>query len=200
MKLSIIGASGHGKVVAEIARLCGYTGIEFYDDDPSRKECGGWPVIGPTSQCSPGEDALFIAIGNPNIRRRFMEQYRDAFIPVLIHPSAVVAAGVPIGRGSVLMPGSVINPGSALGEGVIINTCASVDHDCILGDHVHVAVGAHLCGSIQVGERTWIGAGAIVSNGLNICGDCMIGAGALVIRDIREPGTYVGVLAKRRLR
>ena len=200
MKLSIIGASGHGKVVAEIARLSGYTEIVFYDDDPTRTDCGGWPVVGKTAQCDPEDGALFVAIGLPQIRQRFMEQYRDANLPVLIHPNAVVAAGVPIGRGSVIMPGAVINPGSSLGEGVIINTCASVDHDCSLGDYIHVAVGAHLCGSIQVGDRTWIGAGAIVSNGLSICGDCMVGAGALVIRDIQEPGTYVGVPAKRRLR
>ena len=33
MKLTIIGASGHGKVVAEIAALCGYHAIDFLDDD-----------------------------------------------------------------------------------------------------------------------------------------------------------------------
>lgn len=198
MKLSIIGASGHGKVVAEIARLVGYTDIVFYDDNPALTECGGWPVVGASNQCDPGQEAVFVAIGNASVRKRLMERFCDANLPILIHPSAIVAAGVTIGRGSVLMPGAVINPGSSLGEGVIVNTCASVDHDCIIGDYVHVAVGAHLCGSIRVDDRTWIGAGAIVSNGISICEDCMIGAGAIVIRDIAQPGTYIGVPAKQR--
>ena len=200
MKLSIIGASGHGKVVAEIARLVGYSDIVFYDDDPTRTECGGWPVVGPTDQCDPSSEAIFVAIGNPAVRKRLMERFSESNLPVLIHPSAVVADGVRIGRGSVLMPGAVINPGSSAGEGVIVNTCASVDHDCAVGDYVHVAVGAHLCGSIQVGSMTWIGAGAIVSNGISICEDCMIGAGAIVIRDIKQPGTYIGVPAKKRIK
>lgn len=198
MKLSIIGASGHGKVVAEIARLVGYTDIVFYDDNPALTECGGWPVVGAVDQCDPGKEAVFVAIGNPSVRKRLMERLSGADMPVLIHPSAVVAAGVHIGRGSVLMPGAVVNPGSSLGEGVIVNTCASVDHDCIIGDYVHVAVGAHLCGSIRVDDKTWIGAGAIVSNGISICEDCMVGAGAIVIRNITQPGTYIGVPAKQR--
>ena len=32
-RLIIIGASGHGKVVADIAKLNGYTNIAFLDDE-----------------------------------------------------------------------------------------------------------------------------------------------------------------------
>ena len=38
-RLIIIGASGHGKVVADIAALNGYTDIAFLDDDESIKDC-----------------------------------------------------------------------------------------------------------------------------------------------------------------
>ncbi|MBR4194903.1 MAG: acetyltransferase [Oscillospiraceae bacterium] len=196
MKLSVIGASGHGKVVADIARLLGYNEIVFYDDNPSLTECGGWPVVGSTNCLEPGDTAVFVAIGNPEHRSRFMKRFRDAEMPVLVHPNAIVAADVCLGRGSVVMAGAVINPGSRAGEGVIVNTCASVDHDCVLGDYVHVAVGAHLCGLIHVGEKTWIGAGAIISNGISVCQNCMIGAGAIVIRDLSAPGTYIGIPAK----
>lgn len=196
MKLTIVGASGHGKVVAEIARLNGYNEIVFYDDNPTLRACGCWPVVGTTDQLTTEDSELFIAIGNANVRERFMERFSDVQMPVLIHPSAVVAPQVPIGRGSVVMPGAVINPGSVLGEGVIVNTCASVDHDCVLGDYVHVAVGAHLCGTIEVGVRTWIGAGAIVSNNHRVCKDVMLAAGALVVADIDEPGVYIGSPAK----
>ena len=86
--------------------------------------------------------------------------------------------------------------GAKIGQGCIINTASSVDHDCVLGDFVHVAVGAHLCGTVTIGNATWIGAGATVSNNVNICGECTIGAGAVVVKDITEPGTYIGVPAR----
>ena len=190
-KLIIIGASGHGKVVADIAVLNGYKDIAFLDDDLSKTFCGGFPVIGTTDMIVEGD--IFVAIGNPAVREKFS---KNRNIITLIHPNAVIAADVVIGEGSVVMPGVVINAGAKIGQGCIINTASSVDHDCVLGDFVHVAVGAHLCGTVTIGNSTWIGAGATVSNNVNICGECTIGAGAVVVKDITEPGTYIGVPAR----
>ena len=197
-RLIIIGASGHGKVVADIAVLNGYTDIVFLDDDESVKECAGWTVIGKSDEAPNGE--VFVAIGNAGTRKKLMELYRDRVQPVLVHPNAVVAKGVEIGKGSVVMAGTVINPGARIGIGVIVNTSSSVDHDCVIGDYVHIAVGSHLSGTVVVGENTWIGTGVTVSNNVNICGGCMIGAGAVVIKDIDRQGTYIGVPAKEMLK
>ena len=197
MKLTIIGASGHGKVVADIAGLCGYDEIEFLDDDANRKNCGRYPVIGMSSLVEETEGDIFVAIGNAAVRRQILERLNHKRIPVLIHPSAVVAEGIEMGRGSVVMAGGVINPGAVIGQGCIVNTGSAVDHDCVLGNYVHVSVGARLCGSVMVGDDSWIGAGAVVSNNVRLCSGCMIGAGAVVVRDIFESGTYVGVPARR---
>lgn len=191
MKLTIIGASGHGKVVADIARLNGYDAIEFLDDDEKLTTCGEYPVVGRTDR--PVDNDVFVAIGNADIRERLS---RGRNLVTLIHPKAVIADGIEIGEGTVVMAGVVINSGAKIGRGCIINTSSSVDHDCVVGDYCHVAVGAHLCGTVNVGETTWIGTGAIVSNNINICDGCMIGAGAVVIKDIKKQGTYVGVPAK----
>ena len=196
-KLVIIGASGHGKVVADIAVLCGYDQIEFLDDDESLSNCGRWPVVGKTSKASENHDDLFIAIGNAETRKMMIERYSNKHLVTLIHPDAVIADGVTIGIGTVIMPGTVINPDVDIGKGCIINTSSSVDHDCLLENYVHISVGAHLSGTVHVGELTWIGAGAIVSNNIDICADCVIGAGAVVVNDIIESGTYVGVPAKK---
>ncbi len=190
-RLIIIGASGHGKVVADIAQLNGYDDIVFLDDDENIKECAGYPIVGKSTEAPVGD--VFIAIGNGKIRKRIMGFYRDRQQPVLIHPNAVVAKSVIIGKGSVVMAGAVINSGTQIGCGTIINTCSSIDHDCIIGDFVHIAVGTHLCGTIKVGELSWIGAGAIVINNINICSNVIIGAGAVVIDDVEQEGTYVGV-------
>ena len=191
-KLIIIGASGHGKVVADIAVQNGYQEIVFLDDNEAVKSCGKYPVIGKTDEARRLDGDIIVAIGNANIRKRILESMGGMKLATLIHPAAVVANDVVIGEGTVAMAGAVVNPGAILGKGCIVNTCASIDHDCRVSDYVHVAVGGHLCGSVAVGERPWIGAGAVVSNNISVCGECMIGAGAVVVKDIKEPGTYVG--------
>lgn len=196
-RLVIIGASGHGKVIADIAVKNGYEDIVFLDDDENVKECVGFPVIGKTCEARGMDGDKIVAIGNPKVRERIQKEISGVI--TLIHPNAVISRRVEIGEGSVIMAGTVINTDVVIGKSCIINTGASVDHDCVLGDYVHVSVGSHLSGTVHVGERTWIGAGATVSNNVNICGDCMIGAGAVVIKDIDRPGTYVGVPARENI-
>ena len=195
----IIGASGHGKVIADIAKKNGYLEILFLDDNVKIKECGGYPVVGKSKDLIKYKKYDFvIGIGDAKIRQRLQEQLERLALKVatLIHPTAVIAENVVIQFGTVVMAGSVINSGTAIGKGCIINTCSSVDHDCVIADYTHISIGAHVAGTVNIGECTWIGAGAIVCNNLSICAECMIGAGALVLRNIIDSGTYIGVPAK----
>lgn len=196
-KLVIIGASGHGKVVADIALKVGYEDVVFLDD-ASLTECAGLPVVGTSADIFTVADScrFVVAIGNARIRERIQGQLADC-LATLVHPAASISRRVQIGEGSVVMAGAVVNSDVRIGRGCIINTGASVDHDCVVGDFAHVSVGAHLAGNVHVGSGTWVGIGATVSNNVAICPDCMIGAGAVVVRDITEPGTYVGVPAKK---
>ncbi len=198
-QLVIIGASGHGKVAADIAKKNGYDKIIFLDDKESVTDCGGYAVVGKSSRAADFDCDMFVAIGNPKVREKIQTKIEltGKQIPVLIHPNASIAENVSIGKGTVVAAGAVINPGASVGKGCIINTCSSVDHDCVIADFVHVSVGAHVAGTVKIGERTWIGAGATVSNNISICGDCMIGAGTVVIRDLLKSGTYVGVPAEK---
>ena len=195
-RLAIIGAGGHGKVIADIAVLNGYEEIVFLDDNENIIECGSYPVIGRCKEAKELTADIIIGIGNAKIRKQIHMSLGEKNIVTLIHPDAVIAKGTVIGAGSVVMAGTVINPGVRIGKGCIINTCSSIDHDCNGGDFVHLAVGSHLCGMVTIKEETWIGAGATVSNNVSVCCDCVIGAGAVVVRDIRKPDTYIGVPAK----
>lgn len=201
-KLIIIGASGHGKVVADAAvKTKKYKEIYFLDDNPDLEVCMGFPVIART-EAFPNwidEAEYFVAIGNSKIREKIIRQLTDkkAKIATLIHPDACIGMNVRIEFGTVVMAGAVINSDTAIGTGVIINTACSVDHDNRIGDYAHICVGAHLAGTVCVGRHTWIGAGAVVSNNLTVCEECMIGAGAVVVKDIKEGGTYIGVPAKK---
>lgn len=201
-KLLIIGAGGHGKVVADIAfQTRRYKNIGFLDDDESLQDVFGIKVEGKSNKALEHieEADIFIAVGNADIRKNIQKKLMrvGAIVPTLIHPNAVIGKSVRIGEGTVIMAGAVINPDSKIGKGCIINTCASVDHDCRIEDYVHVSVGAHLCGTVTVGEGTWIGAGVMVSNNIDICERCMVGAGAVVVKNISESGVYMGVPAGR---
>lgn len=200
-ELIILGAGGHGRVVADVALAdCSYQNISFLDDHPEKSKLSKL-VIGKLMDYKKWIDTadFFVALGNSKLRQQFMEMLKKdhANIATLFHPSVIIGSGVELGEGTVIMPGAIINSGSVIGDGVIINTASSVDHDCVIGDYSHVAVGAHLAGTVEVGKHTWIGAGATVSNDVKITDGCMIGAGAVVVKNIMEAGTYVGVPARK---
>ena len=198
-RLIILGASGHGKVAADIAIRSGYEEILFLDDNPEARECLGWPVVGRVSEADGYQGDFFVAIGNPTVRERIQNKLegQGKNLALLIHPSAILGIGVTIGKGSILMAGVVVNPCAEIGKGCILNTTASVDHDCKVGDYVHVSVGAHIAGTVTIGAKTWIGVGAAVKNNVTIAQNCMIGAGATVVRSITEAGTYIGTPARK---
>ena len=201
-KLLIIGASGHGKVVADIAiKMNKWQSITFLDDDESIKTSMGLEVIGKTADAfTYKEEAdFFVAIGNNAVRERAQEKLIEEGLNVvnLIHPSAVIGTDVEIGIGAAVMAGVVINSSSRIGKGCIINTSSSLDHDNVIEDYVHISPGVRIAGSVGIGKGTWLGIGSVVSNNVNICSGCKVGAGAVVVKDITEPGTYVGVPVRR---
>lgn len=201
-KLIIIGASGHGKVVADIAiKMNKWQSIAFLDDDKSIKTSMGLEVIGKTADAFAYKDEadFFVAIGSNATREKIQEKLIDEGFNVvsLVHPNAVIGTDVEIDIGSVVMAGVVINSSSRIGKGCIINTSSSLDHDNVIEDYIHISPGVSMAGTVKVGRLSWVGIGSVISNNVNICSGCKVGAGAVVVKDITEPGTYVGVPVRR---
>lgn len=197
-RLIIIGAGGHGKVIADIALKKGYEDIAFVDDRVSGI-CMGFPIVGTSAilkELDDGKTDFVLGIGNNAVRKKIAESNHLCWA-TLIHPSAQVGLHVSVGEGTVVMAGAVINVCTSVGKHCIINTGATVDHDNVIEDFVHISVGSHLAGTVQVGENTMVGGGAVVSNNIQVCNDCMIGAGAVVVHNIETAGTYVGVPARK---
>lgn len=194
----IIGAGGHARVIADIVRCRGDRLVGFLDDH-AKNAVGEIAVLGKTEDFASYPDACFIiGIGNAAVRRAAAEKMEGVQWYTAIHPAAVVSEmNVSIGPGTAVMAGAVINSGAVIGDHCIINTASVVEHDNRIGDFSHISVGTKLAGAVEIGPDTWVGIGAAVSNNISICGGCMIGAGAVVVRSIQEPGTYVGVPARR---
>ncbi len=195
----VIGASGHGKVIADIIIKSGDKVVGFLDDGVSKGNLvAGIEVLGIIEDYIMFENCEFIiAIGTPNIRKRIANDLQVNWYTA-IHPNAVVSSlDVEIGEGTVVMANAVINSSAKIGKHCIINTGAIVEHDNYISDYVHLSPNATLAGTVTVGDMTHIGVGACVKNNINIAPNCTIGAGAVVVKDILESGTYIGVPARK---
>jgi sugar O-acyltransferase (sialic acid O-acetyltransferase NeuD family) len=200
-KLAVIGASGHGKVIAELAEILGYQVIFFDDAYPSIVQVEHWPIAGDFNVLLTNKAdfcGAVVAIGNANIRQTITAKLRQAEIltPTLIHPTASVSKYAQINSGCVVMAGAVVNAFCSLGECCIINSNAVVEHDCHLGDFVHICPNSALAGGTIIDERTWVGIGSSVRQLINIGADVLIGAGSVVVNDISAGVTVIGVPAK----
>lgn len=200
--LAVLGASGHGKVVADCAELCGWQSVVFFDDAwPSLAMNGRWPVAGDTAallQSLTDYDGVIVAIGNNAIRFDKLKELQQVQAPLvsLVHPAATVSRYAQLGIGSVVFAGTVVNVDAVLGQGVIVNTSASVDHDCVLGDCVHVSPGARIAGGVKIGARSWVGIGASVRQLVTVAEDVTVGAGAAVVKNVDAGRTVMGVPAR----
>lgn len=201
-KLAILGASGHGKVVADAAELSGWDEVVFFDD--AWPECSSnsvWPVLGTTADLLASLEqfaGVAIAIGNNVIRYEKLQQLREhgAVLPAIIHPQAVISRYAHIGEGSVICAGVVVNADAQIGAAAILNTGCSVDHDCVLADAVHISPGARLAGGVRVGQCSWIGMGAVVRQLLTVGAYSVVGAGAAVVKNVAEHTAVIGVPAQ----
>lgn len=200
-RLLLIGAGGHGRVVADIARELGCNDIAFLDDRfPSLSSSGPWPVIGTLKELVEyaKDRVVLVSIGDNQKRLALCIELERANVsmPTLIHPKAVVSRDALIGFGTVVMAGVVVNIGARVGKAAILNTGSTVDHDCEIGDGVHISPGAHLGGNVRVGRCTWIGIGSAVRHGMVIGKDAMVGAGAAVVADVASGARVGGVPAR----
>lgn len=199
--LRIVGAGGHGSVVADAARCAAeWSCIEFFDERwPVLLTHAGHPVAGDlhrlrgmTESVWPVDVELVVAIGDNSKRLAMTREFAaaGAHLATVIHPSAVVSASADVGAGSVVFARAVINPGSVVGMACIVNTGALVDHDARIAEGVHVCPGVALAGNVTIGAGAWVGIGACVIQGLKIGEHATVGAGSVVIRDV-APATIV---------
>lgn len=201
--LILIGAGGHGRVVAEAAAASGWA-CGFCDPQRAPGErIDGVEAIARNEdealQRFPGA-AFMLALGARDRRRAIADRLaaRGARFGVVIHPAASVSPTARIEAGAAILPGAVVNAGAVVGAHAIVNSAAVIEHDCVIGTGVHVSPGAVLTGGVAVEDWAEIGARAVVLPGLKICAGARIGAGAVVTRDIATPGVYVGAPARLR--
>ncbi len=197
-RLAILGASGHGKVIADAALAQGWAEVIFFDDAwPKVFANGRWSVLGGTDnllQSAGSFDAVVVGIGNNRIRAEKMELLKchGLEFATIIHPLAAVSSYASLGEGAVVFANAVINVDARIGAGVIINTGAVIEHDCDLGECVHVSPNAVLAGGVTLGNQVWVGAGATLKQLVSVGDGATVGMGCVVLRDVAPGATVVG--------
>jgi acetyltransferase EpsM len=205
-RLIILGAGGHGQVVADILLAMNGTGrggtiVGFLDDDPAlwQRQFLGIPVLGALCDLPAIDHELVVVAIGDNGRRMQIGQglgTQGRRFLTAVHPAAVLGARVKIGAGTVICPGVVVNTAAQVGDGVILNTGAIVEHHCTIGDFSHVAPGARLGGEVIIGETCFIGMGATLLPGIEVGDGAIVGAGATVTQNVKEGSTVIGTPAR----
>ncbi len=197
-KLILIGYSGHGIVVSDVARingldLLGYAEKEVklynpfdleYLGDETNDNFIGWEL----------NSDFLIGIGDNIIRENVFNLIlsKNCKVRTLICKSANISPNVSIGQGSFINKNVTVNAFASIGENVVLNTSCVVEHECIISKSVHIAPGAVLAGNVIIGDRSFIGANSVIKQGVRIGKDVIIGAGSVVLKDIPNGGKYVG--------
>lgn len=178
----IYGASGHGLVVADIAKSCGYEEIIFLDDDKNK----GYKAFDDIKENKNFHIAF--GIGNNQIRARLYNKVKNYsfYLPILIHPSSIISPSVKIEEGTVVMPNVVVNSNAFIGKAVILNSSCVIEHESTIEDFVHISPKVAIAGDVKIGEYTHIGIGSNVIQCLKVGKNCIIGAGSVVVKNIRD--------------
>ena len=195
-EIIIYGCGGHSRSVADVILFNEPEARLVFVDDSAREneEIFGFKVVKSFPQ---KQHNCFLAIGDNTKRKKIYDEMKEANLISVVSKQAYLGHSCKIGIGCFLGHFCHVGSETIIGSNAILNTAAIVSHEVEIGQYCHIAPNATISGRTKIGDLVFIGVGATVKNKINICSNVIIGAGATVVKDITEPGIYVGTPAKR---
>ncbi len=208
-KICIIGAGGFGQEVLCLIMdiyanthlkaeefTCFMVDDEYYESPVIR----GIPVIR-KSQFDPMQFHVVVAIGNPVAREKMVNSLPlSTTYASLIHPTAQIGQWVKVKEGAIITAGAILTCNISIGKHAHINLHTTIGHDCEIGDFFTTAPSVNISGNCLFGDRVYFGTNSAIREKTKVCGDVVVGMGAMIVKNIDEPGIYVGNPAKKLVR
>lgn len=197
MKKAIIGFGGFGREVYWSLSSSEREGVVFFVDDIYWDN--SHQQVKPLSRFDSEKYEVVVAIADSMHRERIVNSLpKDTKYFTHIHPSVQIHGDdVTIGEGSIICAGSILTTNIKIGKHAHVNLLTTIGHDCEIGDYFTSAPGVQISGNEKIGNRVYFGTRSCIKQKLKVCDDVIVGMNAGVLKDIKEPGTYVGTPAKK---
>jgi len=207
----IIGAGGLGKEVAWLIENINsqkptWNLLGFLEDEKYKENWGtivhGYPILGGNSWLGEYKKSIYIicAIGKSQVRKSVYEKfsiYSNVILASIIDPSVKIDKSVIVGEGSIICRNCTVTVDTNIGKGVLMNTGSSIGHDSNIGSFCTFLTNSIVAGHATLGECCEIGSGAFILQGRTIVSNTILAPLSSILKDITEPGTYIGNPARR---
>jgi sugar O-acyltransferase (sialic acid O-acetyltransferase NeuD family) len=143
-------------------------------------------------------DGLVNGIGF--MRMEYRKEVFDRFKGIVpftnfIHSSCIIDSTSKIGEGVIIFPMAMLYYNAVIEDNVFIQVNTTITDSKICRDTM-VSGGVMVAGRSIVGKGCNIGVKTCISNDISICDNVQTGAGAVVVKNITEPGVYIGIPAR----
>lgn len=190
MKKALIGYGGHAReVMCQMRKnlTC------FVDDEYVCKKTK------PLSDFDPKKYKVIVAIADPQKRSDMVKKLpKETKFFTWIHPSSLIMDyNVKIGEGSFIGANSILTTNITIGKHAILNRGNQIGHDCEIGDYFSMMPGSIISGNVKIENLVYCGNNSSIKEKLTICDNVTFGLNSGVVKNILEPGTYVGIPCKK---
>lgn len=189
MKLALYGYGGHAREVAAQINQ----DIDFYVDDEFAND-----IAKPISTFNPQTHQMMVAVGDSKDRFDIVQKLpKETKFFSFIHPTALILGNVEIGEGSFIGAYSILTTDIKIGKHTLLNRGNQIGHDCKIGDYFSAMPGAIISGNVKIYDCVYMGTNSSIREKLSIHSLSIIGMNSCVIKNINQPGVYVGTPSKK---
>ena len=190
MKYALFGYGGHAREVAAQMKM----DVTFFVDDQYANE-----FAKPISEFDPSEYYMMVAVADCRDRFDIVQKLpTETKYFTFIHPTTLIMdKDVEIGIGSFIGAYSILTTNIKIGSHAILNRGNHIGHDSNIGDYFSAMPGAIVSGNVTIYDLVYMGTNSSIKEKISIHSLTTIGSNATVVKDIEEPGVYVGVPVKK---
>lgn len=196
MKLALFGHGGHAIEAAWQIQTSLKEKITFFVDDDYYNS--NYEDVLPISSFNPKKWTMMIAIADPQIRCKIEQKLpKETKYFTFIHPKAQIGYNTIIDKGSFIGTNSILTCNIRIGKHTILNRGNHIGHDCIIGDYFSAMPGSIISGNVTIGYKVYLGTNSSIKEQIKITNNVTVGMGSVVVKDITQPGVYVGMPANK---